>query len=210
MNRETFRNSRSHLAVLGWFLAGGVLSGLVFAWLVSRPSLESFFFIKSDKFVIARYSYWWTLSLTQLVGLSAAYALCVVRNVLVQPISRVRLVSAALMVGLATPALRFITPVMNDHIGFNWDFVAAPFTFLFLLSCALCVLGGGVKLLPVSIVRIYVFTAAAVGLLYVALRTLPRIESYEFVEWPILYAMFALSFGSWLIWRQRVALKEHV
>src|ERR1043165_4279907 len=146
--RTVYTNSRSDFRVLGWFFAGGVLSGLLFAWLVSRRSLESFFFIKSDKFLIARYSYWSTLSLTQLVGLSAAYAVCVVRNLMVRRISRVRLVSAALIVGLATPALRFITPVMNDHIGLNWDFVGAPLTYLFLLSCALCVLGGGVRLLP--------------------------------------------------------------
>src|SRR5689334_12506363 len=145
-------------AVPGLFLAGGVLSGFVFAFVISRPSLASFFFFKSGKFVIARYSYWWTLSLTQLVGLSAAYGVCVLKNLMVRRISRLRLVSAALIVGLATPALRFITPVMNDYTGFNWDFVGAPLTYLFLLSCALCVLGGGVRLLPVTIGWSLVFT----------------------------------------------------
>ena len=210
MTRPANTNPPAALCVLGWFLAGGVLSGLLFAALVSRPSLQSFFFIKGDKFLIARFSYWWTLSLTQLLGLSGAYGVCVARRLVVQPISRTRLVAAALIVGLATPALRFITPVMNDHIDLNWDFVGAPLTFMFLLSCALCVLAGGVKLLPVTIVWVSVFTAAAAGLIYIVVRTLPRLDDYDFVQWPILYSMFALSFGSWLVWRQRVALKEHL
>src|SRR6185369_15941968 len=129
---EKFRVA-ADFSVLGWFLLFGAVSGFLFAWLVSRSSLESFFFFRGDKFLIARYSYWCTLSLIQLIGLVGAYAVCVVRRLVVQRISQVRLVTAALIIGLATPTLRALTPVMNSRIGLDWDFVGAPLTFLFLL-----------------------------------------------------------------------------
>lgn len=196
--------------VLGCSLVFGALSGLLFAFLVTRPSLQSFFFIKSDKFLIPRYSYWCALSLIQLLGLTAAYALCVVARLVVQRISQVRLLSAALIVALATPVLYLLTPLMNALIGLNWDFVAAPIAFLLLLSCALCIFSGNLKLLPVAIVWILLFTAAGFGFVYAGVRIDERSDSYDFIQWPMLYAMWALAFGNWFIWRQRRNLKQSV
>jgi len=89
MNRDVANsnNIASDLGVLGWFLLFGAISGFLFALLVSRSSLESFFFFKGDKFLIPRYSYWCALSLIQLIGLGAAYAVCVARRLVVQRIS---------------------------------------------------------------------------------------------------------------------------
>ncbi len=42
--------------MLGVLLIPGFLSGLVFGWLLSRPELELFFYIKGDKFFIPSYS----------------------------------------------------------------------------------------------------------------------------------------------------------
>ena len=194
--------------VLGCFLVFGALSGLLFAALVGRPSLQSFFFIKSDKFLIPRYSYWCALSLIQLLGLTGPYAVCVAARVVVQHISQVRLLSAALIIALATPLLYLLTPVMNALIGLNWDFVAAPIAFLFLLSCALCLFSGNLKLLPVAIVWILLFTGAGFGFVYVGVRIAERSESYDFIQWPVLYAMWALAFANWFIWRQGRNLKH--
>ena len=189
-------------SVLGWFLLFGAVSGFLFAWLVSRSSLESFFFFRGDKFLIPRYSYWCALSLIQLIGLGAAFAVCVARRLVVQRISQVRLVTAALIIGLATPALRALTPVMNSRIGLDWDFVAALLTFLFLLSVALCVVSGNLKWLPLAIVWNLFFTAIGVGFIYVCVRLLGPDESYTFIQWSVLFATLGLSFGSWLIWRR--------
>jgi hypothetical protein len=57
------------IATLGSFLACGAVSGFLFAALVTRPYLQEFFFIKADKFLIPRYSYWFAFSLLQLFGL---------------------------------------------------------------------------------------------------------------------------------------------
>jgi len=212
MNQRAANTSSigADFGVLGCFLVFGALSGLLFAFLVTRPSLQSFFFIKGDKFLIARYSYWCALSLSQLLGLSAAYAVCVAARLIVQRISQVRLLSAALIIALATPMLYLLTPVMNALIGLSWDFVVAPLAYLLLLSCALCLFSGKLKLLPVAIVWILLFTAAGFGFVYVGVRIDGRSESYEFIQWPVLYAMWALALGNWLIWRQRRNLKQSV
>jgi hypothetical protein len=196
------------LAVLACFFIFGFLSGLFFAFLVSRSSWQSFFFLKGDKFLIPRYSYWFALSLIQLLGLSGAYQVCVVRHLVIHPISRGRLLPAALIVGLAAPVLRLLTPLMNSRIGLDWDLVVAPIAFIFLLSCALCISSGKLKLLPIAIGWNVLFTAAGFAFIYVSVRMVGRKDSYEFVQWPILYSMLALSFGNWLIWRQRVEFKS--
>jgi len=47
-------SDEGHLLVLGVFLISGFLSGLMFGWLVSRPELQLFLYIKADKFLIPR------------------------------------------------------------------------------------------------------------------------------------------------------------
>lgn len=203
-DRQT-NNSNSivnHLAALGLFLVFGVLSGLLFALLVSRTNLQEFFFVKGDKFLIPRHAYWFAFSLLQLLGLSGAYSVCLSRHLTVQPISSGRLLSGALIVGLATPVLSLVTPLMNSRMGLDWDFMVAPIAFIFLLSCALCIFSAKLSKLPMATIWVLVFLAAGCGFVYLVARLIGRTDNYEFVQWPILEAMFALSFGSWLIWQR--------
>jgi hypothetical protein len=209
MNGRQANNSNSivdDLTVLGLFLVFGALSGFFFALLVSRPYLQEFFFFKGDKFLIPRYSYWIAFSLLQLFGLSGAYSVCVAHHWIL-PISSGRLLSVALIIGLATPVLRSLTPLMNSRIGLNWDFVVAPIVFLFFVSCALCISSGSLRILPIAVVWVLLYLAAAFGFVYVVVRSIDQAESYEFVQWSIAEAMLALSFGNWLIWRERVNFK---
>jgi hypothetical protein len=192
------------LVVLASFLVCGSISGLLFALLISQSSLQSFFFLKGDKFLIPRYSYWFTFSLVQLFGLVGAYLVCLSRHWVVQPISRVRLLSAALIIGFATPVLRLLTPLMNSRTGLDWDLFAAPIAFLVVLSFALCIFSGSLRLLPIAALWNLLFLAAGFGFVYVGVRMIGSSDIYEFVQWPLLEAMLGLSFGSWLIWRQRV------
>lgn len=47
------------------------------------------------------------------------------------------------------------------------------------------------------------------GLVYgVAPLLRPNIEWFEFVQWPILESMLALSFGCWIIWHERLVGKR--
>lgn len=163
------------LLVLGVFLASGFLSGLLFALLVTRPGLQSFFFLKSDKFLIPRYSYWSAFSLIHLLGLIGGYLVCCWREWLTGRISsRGQQLAAALIVGLATPFLRLITPLMNAFMGLTLDFVGAPVGFLVLVSLAICVLTGSLRLLPIAFVWNLVFAVAGFVFVYAGVRILKR------------------------------------
>src|SRR5215203_6436686 len=73
-SENKYKNSRaSNLRALGTFFVCGCLSGLLFAWLIRRASLLEFFFFRSGKFYIPRYSYRFAFGLSQLFGLAIAY-----------------------------------------------------------------------------------------------------------------------------------------
>ena len=175
----------------------------MFGWLVSRPDLQPFFYIKSDKFFIPRYSYWFAFSLIHLLGLVGGYFVCYWREWLRPTCSRGRLIVAALVVGLATPFLRFVTPSMNEVMGLTWDVFVAPIGFLVLISFAMCVLTGSVRLLPIATVWSFIFAIAGFVAVYVSVRLFDARTWYELVQWSILESVLSLSIASWIVWRQR-------
>lgn len=194
--------SVQRLLVLGVFLISGFLSGMMFGWLVSRPALQMFFYIKGDKFLIPRYSYWFALSLIQLVGLAGGFLVCSWRKWLDPICSKGRLVIAVVVIGLATPLLRFMTPLMNAVMGLTWDVFVAPIGFLVLVSLAMCVLTGSLRWLPIAVIWSLIFAAAGFALVYVGVRVFnPPHTWYELVQWPILECVLSLSIASWIVWR---------
>ena len=205
--REFSQSVSANLATLGSFLIFGATSGFLFAVLVTRPELQHFFYIKGDKFLIPRYSYWFAFSLLQLMALGGAYLTCVSRQWLRGTLKRADM-AAALSIGLATPTFRLLTPLMNSNIGLDWDLFVAPMIYLLLLSAALCLCSGNVKLFPVAVIWNLLFIIAGVAFVYACARLIDgSIKWYAFIQWPILASMVGLSFSSWLIWRQRVTLK---
>ncbi len=176
----------------------------MFGWLISRPELQPLFYIKGDKFLIPRYSYWFAFSLIQLVGLVGGFSVCCWRKWLVPICSCGRLVVAALVIGLATPFLRLITPVMNAVMGLTWDVPVAPIGFIVLVSFAMCVVTSSLRLLPIATVWNLVFVGAGFVMVYVSVRVFnPPNTWYELVQWPILECMLSLSIASWIVWRRR-------
>jgi hypothetical protein len=205
VKRDPVQSLAADLATLRSFLIFGGASGLLFAALVTRTDLQHFFYIRGDKFLIPRYSYWFAFSLLQLMALGGAYLICIARHWLKATLKR-RDIAAALTIGLATPALRLLTPLMNSNIGLEWDFFVAPIVFLLLLSAALCMCSGNVKVFPVAVFWNLLFAIAGFAFVYAAVRLIyGSSEWYEFIQWPILQSMVGLSFGNWLIWRQRVS-----
>ena len=176
----------------------------MFGWLVIRTDFQLFFYIKGDKFLIPRYSYWFAFSLIHLLGLVGGYSVCYWRKWLSPIGSRARLIVAALVVGLATPFLRFVTPSMNEVVGLPWDVLIAPIAFLLLVSFAMCVLTGSVRLLPIATVWNLIFAAAGFVMVFGSLGVCNALNtSHELVQWPILESMLSLSIASWIVWRQR-------
>lgn len=88
------------------------------------------------------------------------------------------------------------------------EHVVAPIAFLVLVSLAMCVLAGSVRLLPVAVVWNLIFAVAGFVLVYVGVRVFNA--WYELVQWPILESMLSLSIGSRIVWRQRSDAGEGV
>ena len=92
----------------------------------------------------------------------------------------------------------------DEVLGLTWNVLIAPIGFLLLVSFAMCVLTGSVRLLPIAAVWNLIFAAAGFGLVYVSLRVCNALNtSHELVQWPILESMLSLSIASWIVWRQR-------
>ena len=196
-NTTTRSSDKAHLLVLGMFLISGFLSGLMFGWLISTPELQSFFYIKGDKFLIPRYTYWFAFSLTQLLGLVAGFSVSRWRKWLAPIRSIRRLAVAALVIGLATPFLQVISPLMGD-------IRVALIGFFVLVSFAMCVLTGSVRLLPIATIWNLIFAAAGFVIIYGSARVFNAPNTwYELLQWPILESMLSLSIASWIVWRQR-------
>jgi len=187
------------------FLIGGFISGLAFAWATSRPSLRQFWYIKGDKFLIPRYNYWTAFGIMLLLGLVIPYIIARSRRWVPENLgSPVTLLVSILVIGGSAPALDFLTRKMLEN-GLGWDPVAVPLVFLVLVSLALSVTTRRLRFLPIVLVWNAVFGAAALVMIYAVVRLVAAANDwYEFVQWPIFESMFALSFGSWIIWRERL------
>jgi hypothetical protein len=88
VKREPSQSLAADLATIGLFLIFGGASGLLFAALVTRPDLQHFFYLGGDKFLIPRYSYWFSFSLLQLMALGGAYLICISRRWLIATMKR--------------------------------------------------------------------------------------------------------------------------
>lgn len=187
------------------FLSGGLISGFAFAWVTSRPSLRRFWYIKGDKFLIPRYSYWAAFGLMLLAGLVIPYMIARARRWVPDNLgSPSRLLVSVLIIGGSAPALDFLTRKMLEN-ELGWDPVAAPLLFLALISVALSVATRRLRLLLIVFVWNALFGAAAFIMIYAVDRLVSLTNDwYDFVQWPIFETMFALSFGSWIIWRERL------
>jgi hypothetical protein len=187
------------------FFAGGLISGLAFAWATTRPGLRQFWYIKGDKFLIPRYSYWGAFGIMLLLGVVIPYIIARSRRWVPANLgSPITFLVSILVIGGSAPALAFLTWKMLEN-GFGWDPVAAPVLFFALVSLALSLATRRFRLLPIVFVWNAVFGAAAFVMIYAVVRLVASANDwYEFVQWPIFASMFALSFGSWIIWRERL------
>ena len=192
------------------FLTAGFISGLGFAWAVTRPSLRQFWYIKGDKFLIPRYSYWTAFGIMLLLGLVIPYIIARSCQWIPDSLSSpLVLLVSLLLIGGSAPALSFVTWRMLEN-RLATDPFAAPLLFLVLVSLALSIATRRLRLLPIVFVWNAVFGAAAFVIIYAVIRLVAAANDwYEFVQWPIFASVFAFSFGSWIIWRERLVRLTH-
>jgi hypothetical protein len=211
------RTSRSSLhddfCVVASFLAAGLVSGIIFAWLVSRAELQRFWFLKGDKFLIPRYTYWVAFSFILAVGFASAYGLVRWRQWLVGRSlgSSIRAAVAGITIIASAPMLYCLTPFMHDRLDFNWELIVAPVMFVVLLSFSLCLFSAGLRLLPLAFIWNAVFVVAGLAFVYAVASLSPEPGAWaERVQWPIFESMIGVSFGGWVIWRERIAYDRRV
>ncbi len=192
------------LAVLSFF-AGGLVSGFVFAWVISRPSLQQFWYIKGDKFLIPRSTYYTAFGLIFVLGLVTSYGIARFRCWLVANVgSSTEWFVSALIIGTSAPALHFAIRLLEPRI-LEWEFIIGPLAFLALLSVALAVATRTLRLLPIVFVWNGIFAAGGIAMIYAVGEFIhPATDWYDFIQWPILESMLALSSGNWIIWRERL------
>ena len=162
-------------------------------------------YIKEDKFFLPRYSYWAAFGLMLLAALVIPYIIArSFRWVRDNLGSASRLVVAVVIIVGSAPGLDLLTRKMLEH-GLSWDPMAVLLLFLVLISMALSVATPRLRFLPFVFVWNTLFGGAALLLIYIAVRLVTPINAwYDFVLWPIFAWMFALSFGTWIIWRERL------
>jgi hypothetical protein len=203
---KIFRTSAlDDIRVVLSFFAGGLASGFVFAWAISRPSLQQFWYIKGDKFLIPRFTYYTAFGLIFLLGLATSYGVARFRRWLVaNVVSSTNLFRSALIIGASASALYFVIRLMEPRI-LEWELIIGPLAFLAVLSVAFSVATRTLRLLPIVFVWNGIFGAAGIVMIYaIGKFAHPPTEWYDFVQWPILESMLALSFGNWIIWRERL------
>jgi hypothetical protein len=203
-----------NLRVLVTFLVGGLTSGVLFAWIHTRPSLQPYWFLKGDQFTMPRYSSFAAFIVSLIVGLASAYSVALSRQWLSAPSGKrwTRLVAAGITIGAAAPGLYFLSPLGRSLFGLNWYFTVEPLMFLALLSLSLCLLTRSLRLLPLAFAWNVAFAVGSLALVYAAVHssyvTITN-DRYEFVTSSILESMVGLSFGGWLVWRERVACRRN-
>ena len=187
------------------FLGGGFISGLAFAWAITRPGLRQFWYIKGDKFLIPRYSYWGAFGIMLLLGLVLPYIIARSRRWVPDNLSSpLTLLVSLLIIGGAAPAAAFLNWTMLEN-GLGSDPVAVTLLFLVLVSLALSIATRRFRFLPIVFVWNAIFGVAGFVMIYACVRLVAAANDwYEFVQWPIFASMFALSFGSWIICRERL------
>jgi hypothetical protein len=187
------------------FLVGGFLHGLLFALLISRPGLTTFWFHKADKFLVPRLSYWVCFGATLISGLIFSLAASHARFRLwaSRPTRVSRLLNASLLIALAAPMLYLVTPTMQTLVSHNW-FLLSPLIFLVLLSVALCIYAGDFSRLPVAIGLIAAAALIGFSLVYAAVNLTANVsEWYDFIQWPIVESALVTGCGIWLAINER-------
>jgi hypothetical protein len=201
---KIFRTSiRDDIRAVLSFFAGGLVSGFVFGWMSSRPGLRQFWYIEGYEFLIPRLTYYIAFGLIFLVGLVTSYGIARFRRWLAANVgSSTSLFVSVLIIGASAPALYFAIRLMEPQI-LEWEIIIGPLAFLALLSMALCVATRTLRLLPIVFVWNGIFGAAGV-VMVIAVGSFVQPTTYDLIQWPVLQSMLALSFGSWIIWNERL------
>jgi hypothetical protein len=142
--------------VVSIFLIGGLLSGLFFAWLTSRPNLRSFWYLKATNFCSRHINTGLRSGLYSPLGLIGSYGMARLCMSLSFSIAFARGAMALIVIAIS-PLLLFLTTHANFIIALVFYIVFLPF--------ALCVLNH-LRRLPLAILQNSLVLVVALFLTY--------------------------------------------
>ena len=181
------------------FFISGLGSGCISGWLLSSPRLTSFWFRKSDKFLIPTYRYYAGFSILLLSGLAVAYIISLTRGWIEGPLTRstFRHTASAVVIGLSAPAVFAIFTLGRDFFESPAWLLLAAIAFLFLISVACWILTS--KLYYPGVLINLLTLPSALTLLFLLVKTLNISgERSEIVTYLIYDSLIAAAFGFWI------------
>ena len=181
------------------FSSSGLGSGCLSGWLLSSTRLISFWFRKSDKFLIPTYRYYAGFSILQLSGLAVAYIISRTGGWIESPLTRstFRYTASALLIALSAPAIFAIFSLDRDFFESpGWVLVAA-IVFLLLISVACWIMTARLDYPGVLINLLTLPLAIILLLLLVKIMNVSG-ERSEIVTYPIYHSLIAAGCGYWI------------
>jgi hypothetical protein len=175
-------------------LGSGGLSGLLF----STNQLTSFWFRKSDKFLIPTYRYYAGFSILLLSGLAVAYIVSRARGWIEGPLTRstFRHIASALLIALSAPAIFAIFTLDRDFFESPAWFFVAMIGFLCLISVACWILTS--RLYYPGVIISLLTIPAAIALLFLLIRLNLGGERSEVFTYLVYDSLIAAACGYWI------------
>jgi hypothetical protein len=181
------------------FLISGLGSGSSIGWLLSSKRLTSFWFRKSDKFLVPTYRYYAGFSILLLSGLAGAYLVSRNRGWIEGPLTKstFRHTASALVIALSAPAIFAIFNLDRDFFESPGWVLVAVLAFLFLISIACWILTGRLYYPGVLINLSTIPLAISLLLLLGRIMNISG-EQSEIVTFPIYHSLIAAGCGYWI------------
>jgi hypothetical protein len=180
------------------FFISGLGSGCLSGWLFSSTRLTSFWFRKSDKFLIPTYRYYAGFSILLLSGLVIAYVVSRTRRWIESPLTRstFRPAASALVIALSAPAIFAISTLHRDLFESPAWLLIDVIAFLLLISVACWILTS--RLYYPGLLINLLTIPSAITLLFLLVRLHIGGERSEIVTYLIYDSLVAAACGFWI------------
>jgi hypothetical protein len=191
MNNGTMRQSNRRRILCAFFI-GSLLTGLIFAWCVTRPALQSFWFRTEEIWTFPTRKLWLLTIALFFLNLSGPYIIAHLKGWL--SFSAFRLIIAGALVGLIPVLFCLSEPLPN-----LWQILLFRFTLALVVSLALLIIthrwywGLAALMLFGSLA-----TPIIAGLPYALFKPI-RFDWFEVAKFFVNSSLLAVLFGYWLV-----------
>jgi len=174
------------------FAFGGVLSGLLFTFLVTRPNLQTLWFHTQEFWVIPTLKLWLLTIFMFLVGLAFAYSLGHLKGFVAFPVSR-------LLLGLLLLAAASLLPVLLTRLTPIMQYFMMRLSLALLLSLSLFMVTRRYYILAAILILVAIMVAPLIASLPDGfIQSFPN-EWFEALKFVIASTLLCVLSGYWLM-----------